>query len=137
MDNNTNHEIPISGLIYKWFLINVTAPDAVYTVSYELDKTIGFVTGIALDSNRERLLVQRGSQKIEINRQEIVPEGFLSKRLYHLPSIESHKRFLRRGGKIPVGNGVVKVDYKDTSDALAQFEPYWVLVTLDCILKDN
>ena len=65
MENNTNHEIPISGILYKWFLINVTDPDKVYTVSYELDKTIGFVTGIALDSNRERLLVQRGSQRIE------------------------------------------------------------------------
>ncbi len=137
MENKTIHEIPITGLLYKWFLINVTAPDAVYPVSYELDKTIGFITGIALDSNREKLLVQRGTQRIEVNRQEIVPEGFLSKRLYHLPSIEAHKRFLRRGGKIAVGNGIVKVDYKDTSDALAPFEPYWVLVTLDCILKDN
>ena len=137
MENNTTLQIPITGLLYKWFVINVTAPDKEYSVSYELDKTIGFITGIALDSNREKLLYQRGSQRIEVNRQEIVPEGFLSKRLYHLPSIEAHKRFLRRGGKIAVGNGIVKVDYKDTSDALAPFEPYWVLVTLDCIIKDN
>lgn len=132
-----NKDISISGLSYKWFFIQVTDPDKTYSVTYELDKTIAFVAGIGLDSNREKLLYQRGTQKIEINKQEIVPEGFLSRRLYHLPSIESHKRFLRRGGKIPVGNGIVKVEYKDTSDALAPFEPYWVLVTLDCILKDS
>jgi hypothetical protein len=135
MDNNT-HEVPITGLTYKWFDIMVTAADQVYTVTYELDKTIAFITGIGLDTNREKLLYQRGSQKIEINRQEIVPEGFLSKRMYHLPTIEAHKRFLRRGGRIPVGNGIIKVEYKDTSDALAPFEPYWIRVNLDCVLKD-
>jgi hypothetical protein len=135
MDSNT-HEVPITGLTYKWFDILVTAADQVYTVTYELDKTIAFITGIGLDTNREKLLYQRGSQKIEINRQEIVPEGFLSKRMYHLPTIEAHKRFLRRGGRIPVGNGIIKVEYKDTSDALAPFEPYWIRVNLDCVLKD-
>ncbi len=136
MDNNEN-SIPISGLLYKWFDILVTEADKTYSVTYELDKTVAYITGIGLDTNREKLLYQRGTQKIEINRQEIVPEGFLSKRLYHLPTIEAHLRFLRRGGKIPVGNGIVKVDYKDTSDALAPFEPYWIRITLDCILKDN
>lgn len=136
MDNN-EHSIPISGLLYKWFDILVTEADKTYSVTYELDKTVAYITGIGLDTNREKLLYQRGTQKIEINRQEIVPEGFLSKRLYHLPTIEAHLRFLRRGGKIPVGNGIVKVDYKDTSDALAPFEPYWIRITLDCILKDN
>lgn len=136
METNQQVPVPITGLIYKWFTIDVTVADKTYTVSYELDKTIAHITGIALDSNREKLLYARGTQKIEINRQEIVPEGFLSKRLYHLPSTEAHKRFLRRGGKIPVGNGIIKVEYKDTNDALAPFEPYKVIVTLDCLLKD-
>lgn len=136
MENNEN-SIPISGLLYKWFDIQVTEADKTYSVTYELDKTVAYITGIGLDTNREKLLYQRGTQKIEINRQEIVPEGFPSKRLYHLPTIEAHLRFLRRGGKIPVGNGIVKVDYKDTTDVLAPFEPYWIRVTLDCILKDS
>ncbi len=136
MDNNEN-SIPISGLLYKWFDIQVTEADKTYSVTYELDKTVAYITGIGLDTNREKLMYQRGTQKIEINRQEIVPEGFLSKRLYHLPTIEAHKRFLRRGDKIPAGNGIVKVDYKDTTDALAPFEPYWIRITLDCVLKDN
>ncbi len=134
---NENSNIPISGLLYKWFDIQVTEPDKTYSVTYELDKTVGFVTGIGLDTNREKLMYQRGTQKIEINRQEIVPEGFLSKRLYHLPTIEAHLRFLRRGGRIPVGNGIVKVDYKDSTDALAPFEPYWIRITLDCIIKES
>ena len=137
MENNHNGDTPISGLAFKWFDIMVTEADKVYSVTYELDKTIAFVTGIGLDSNREKLLYQRGSQKIEINKQEIVPEGFLSRRLYHIPGVEAHKRFLRRGGKIPVGNGIIKVEYKDTSDTLVQFEPYWIRITLDCLLKTN
>ena len=137
METGNKNEAQISDLSYKWFDIMVTDSGKTYTVTYELDKTISFITGIGLDSNREKLMYARGTQKIEVNRQEVVPEGFLSRRLYHLPSIEAAKRFLRRGGKIPVGNGIVKVDYTDTPDTTAPFEPYWVRVTLDCLLKDH
>ena len=51
--------------------------------------------------------------------------------------MEAHKRFYRRGIKIPVGNGIIKVEYKDTSDAIAPFEPYNIRVVLDCELKEN
>jgi hypothetical protein len=137
MENVNQKGTPISGLIFKWFDIAVTAPDQVYSVSYELDKTIAFITGIDFTTNRDKLLYQRGTHRLEINRFEVFPEGFPTKKVYHLPDVESHKRFYRRGDRIPVGNGIIKVEYKDTSDATAPFEPYTIRVVLDCELKEN
>jgi hypothetical protein len=131
------NEKPIAGLIFKWFDINVTDADKTYSVSYELDKTIGFITGIDFTTNRDKLLYQRGTHRLEVNRFEVFPEGFPTKKVYHLPDVEAHKRFYRRGIKIPVGNGIIKVEYKDTSDVAAPFEPYSIRVVLDCELKEN
>lgn len=134
----TNHSaIPITGLTYKWIDIQVTDPDKTYSVTYELDKTIAFVTGIKLSSNMEPLLYSRGSQKIEINRQEVIPEGYESKNLYNTANVSVNQRYLRRGGKIVAGNGQVKFEYKDTSDNITQFTPYRVRLDLDCELKDH
>lgn len=136
MENVNEAAKPIAGLIFKWFDINVTDADKTYTVSYELDKTIGYIMGIDFTTNRDKLMYQRGTHRLEVNRFEVFPEGFPTKKVYHLPDVEAHKRFYRRGGKIPVGNGIVKVEYKDTSDASAPFEPYNIRVVLDCELKD-
>jgi len=137
MENTNQKGTPITGLIFKWFDINVTEADKTYSVSYELDKTIGYITGIDFTTNRDKLMYQRGTHKLEVNRFEVFPEGFPTKKVYHLPDVESHKRFYRRGDRIPVGNGIVKVEYRDTSDATAPFEPYSIRVVLDCELKDN
>jgi hypothetical protein len=136
MDTTNNSEIPINGLTYKWIDIQVTTADQLYSVTYELDKTIGFVTGLKVSSNREPLLYSRGSLKVEINRQEVIPEGYESKNLYNTANVSVNDRYLRRGGKITAGNGQVKFEYKDTSDSLAPFEPYRVRLDLDCEMKD-
>jgi hypothetical protein len=136
MENKNHTEAAIGGLTYKWIDILVTDPDKTYSVIYELDKTIAFVTGIKLSSNREPLMYSRGSQKIEINRQEVIPEGYESKNLYNTANVPVNQRYLRRGGKITAGNGQVKFEYKDTSDNITQFTPYRVRLDLDCELKD-
>ena len=129
------NEIPIEGVLLKWVDILVTAPDKNYSVTIELDKTIAYIKGFQLTSNRDNLMYARGSQKIEVNRTEIVPEGYESKQLYSTANVAVNERFFRRGGRVPVGNGQVKIDYKDTSDAVAPFEPYRVRLNLDCIVK--
>ncbi len=132
---NANKDVPIEGLLLKYVDLLVTAADKTYTVTYELDKTIAFITGFQLTSNRDNLLYSRGTQKIEVNRMEIVPDGYESKQLYSTANVAVNERFFRRGGRVPVGNGQVKFSYTDTSDASASFEPYRVRLTLDCIVK--
>ncbi|HYD23024.1 MAG TPA: hypothetical protein VEB40_16185, partial [Flavipsychrobacter sp.] len=69
----------MGSIIKKRFDIQVTEADKVFSGSFELDKDISFIRGILLTSNKDDLMYYRGSQKIEINKQEIVPEGYESK----------------------------------------------------------
>ena len=133
--NKAENEVPIEGALLKWVDVLVTAPDTTYSVSYELDKTIAFIKGFQLTSSRDNLMYIRGTQKIEVNRMEIVPEGYESKQLYSTANVAVNERFFRRGGRVPVGNGIVKIEYKDTTDAAAPFEPYRVRLNLDCIVN--
>jgi hypothetical protein len=133
--DNINNEIPIEGLLLKWVEVFITEPDKTFAATLDLDKTIAFIKGFQLTSSRETLMYSRGTQKIEVNRLEIVPEGYESKQLYSTGNVPVNERFSHRGGRVPVGNGQVKIEYKDTSDAIAPFEPYRVRLNLDCVVK--
>ena len=126
--------ITIADFVKKPFSIKIDAPDTTVSATFELDKSIGFIRGILLDSNREDLMYYRGTQKIEINRLEISPEGYSTKNfmcsINCSPNVRSYDL-----GRLPVGNGQIKIDYKDTSDSRAIFEPYTVTINLDCELK--
>ena len=127
--------IPIEGLLIKWVDLNIDVQNKTYSVTYELDKSIAYIKGFQLTTNRDALLYSRGTQKIEVNKVEIVPEGYESKQLYSTPNVPVNERFFQRGGKVPVGNGQVKFEYTDTNDATVQFEPYRVRLILDCVVK--
>ena len=132
MDNNL--KVNIAGLLKKWFDIQVTDPDKTYSQTFELDKTIAFVKGVLITSNRDDLLYYRGSQKIEINRQELFPEGYETKLLQSGINCPVNARYFNTGN-MPIGNGLVKIEYKDTPDGRARFEPYRFRLYLDCELK--
>ncbi len=134
MENNNNATVNIAGTLKKWYDILVTAPDSVYSQTFELDKTILYVRGVMLSSNRDDLMYYRGSQKIEMNRQEIFPEGYESKLLQSGINCPVNTRYFDTGN-MPIGNGLVKIDYRDTSDIRAPFEPYRIRLYLDCELK--
>jgi len=123
----------MKNIVKKRFDLLITEADKMVSKTFELDKTIAFVKGILFTSDKDDLLYYRGSQKVEINKQEIFPEGYETKLLMTGINVSPNQRYYDVGD-LPVGNGAVKVDFKDTSDARTGFEPYRVSIYLKCEL---
>jgi hypothetical protein len=126
----------MSKRIKKRFDIDVAEQNAVHTKTFELDKNIIAVYGILFTSDRDDLLYYRGSNKIEINRQEIFPEGYESKLLMTGLNVSPNDRYYNLGGIAP-GNGKVKVDFKDSDEESLMYANYRVSVYLDCEVNDE
>ena len=131
-----SHAVNITNLIKKRFDILITAPDTTYSQIFELDKTIKFVKGVMLTADKDDLLYYRGSQKIEVNRFELFPEGYESKLLMSGINCSPNDRYYETG-ELPIGNAQVKMSYKDTSDGRTQFTAYRVSIYLDCELINH
>jgi hypothetical protein len=121
--------------VKKRYDIDVTAANAIHTKTFELDKTVEKVNGLLFSSDRDDLMYYRGSGKIEINSDEIFPEGYETKLLMSGLNVSPNERYYNLGGVLP-GNFKVKVEYKDTADARLQFVPYRVSIYLDVEIKD-
>lgn len=121
--------------IKKRFDINVTQQDAVASKTFDLDKNIVKVHGLVFTSDRDDLLYYRGTGKVEINRQEIFPEGYELKLLMTGLNVSPNDRYYQLGGVIP-GNGNVRVDFKDNDTAVIGFVPYRVTLYLDCEITE-
>ena len=121
--------------IKKRYDIEVTSANAIHTKTFELDKTVIKVHGVLFASDRDDLMYYRGSGKVEINSEEIFPEGYETKLLMTGLNVSPNDRFYNLGGVAP-GNFKVKVEYKDTTDARLQFAPYRVSIYLDVETKD-
>ena len=120
--------------VKKRFDISVTEPDKIFSKSFELDKNIVSVKGILFTSDKDDLLYYRGSQKVEINKEEIFPENYESKLLLSGINVSPNNRYYDLGGQ-PAGNGTIKVEYKDTEDTRAAFVPYRVSLYVECVLQ--
>lgn len=116
--------------IKKRYDIDVTSANAMHTKTFVLDKNVTAVHGILFASDRDDLMYYRGSAKIEINSDEIFPEGYETKLLMTGLNVSPNDRFYNLGG-VPPGNFKVKVEYKDTPDARLQFAAYRVSLYLD------
>jgi hypothetical protein len=125
----------MSKRVKKRYDIDVTAANAIHTKTFELDKTVEKVHGLLFSSDRDDLMYYRGSGKIEINSDEIFPEGYETKLLMSGLNVSPNERYYNLGGVLP-GNFKVKVEYKDTADARLQFVPYRVTIYLDVEIKD-
>ena len=121
--------------IKKRFDINVTESNTVHSKTFELDKNITAVHGILFTSDRDDLLYYRGSNKIEINREEVFPENYESKLIMSGLNVSPNDRYYHLGGMAP-GNGKIKVDFKDTNDNRLPFAPYRVSLYLDCEISE-
>jgi hypothetical protein len=121
--------------IKKRYDIDVTSAGVIHTKTFELDKTVQKIHGILFASDRDDLMYYRGSAKLEINSEEIFPEGYESKLLMTGLNVSPNDRFYNLGG-IPPGNFKVKVEYKDTADARLAFTGYRVSLYLDVEVKD-
>lgn len=124
----------MSKRIKKRYDIEVTAANAIHTKTFELDKTVEKVHGILFASDRDDLMYYRGSGKVEINSDEIFPEGYETKLLMSGLNVSPNDRFYNLGG-VPPGNFKVKVEYKDTPDSRLQFANYRVSIYLDVEIK--
>ena len=120
--------------VKKRFDISVTEPDKIFSKSFELDKNIVSVKGILFTSDKDDMLYYRGSQKVEINKEEIFPENYESKLLLSGINVSPNNRYYDLGSQ-PAGNGTIKVEYKDTDDTRAAFVPYRVSLYVECVLQ--
>lgn len=122
-------------IIKKRFDILVT--EALQTVSqtFELDKNITHVKGILITSDKEDLIYYRGSQRIEINKGEIVPENYESKLLMSGINLSPNHRYYEIGD-MPAGNGHVRITFTDREDNRIPFELYRVSLYLNCLQTD-
>lgn len=127
--------VNMAATVKKRFDLNIAGADTTVSQIFELDKTIAFVKGVLLTSNRDDLMYYRGSAKIEVNRQEVFPEGYECKLLQSGINCPVNERYFDTGN-LPIGNGQVKLTYNDVTDARAAFEPYRISIYLDCELKE-
>lgn len=125
----------MSKRVKKRYDIDVTAANALHTKTFELDKTVEKIHGVLFSSDRDDLVYYRGSGKVEINSDEIFPEGYETKLLMSGLNVSPNERYYNLGGVAP-GNFKVKVEYKDTADARLLFVPYRVSIYLDVEIKD-
>lgn len=123
--------------VRKSFDIQVPQAGATVTELFELEKSIIAIKGLLLTSDRDDLLYYQGSQRIEINKEEIFAEGYASKLLMSGINVSPNERYFDLEGMDP-GNGQIKIEYKDTPNAqLAQNQPaYTVSLYLDCIMEE-
>ena len=120
-------------IIRKRFDIQVTEANKTYKEDFELEKHTRLVRGILVTSDRDDLLYYRGSQKIELNNEELFPEDYESKLLLSGLNVPPNKRYYFIGDLEP-GNGIIEMDYTDTDHAKAPFEPYRVSLYVEYII---
>lgn len=124
----------MNNIVKKRFDITISAEGEIVSKTFELDKTITAVRGVLVSSDRDDLLYYRGSQKLEINREEFFPENYESKLIMSGINVPPNSRYYDLGS-VPPGNGIIKIDYIDTPNNITtMFSPYRVSYYFDCII---
>lgn len=122
--------------VKKRFDIQVTEANKTVSKTFELDKNIKTVKGVLITSDKDDLLYFRGTQKIEINKEEFFPENYESKLLMSGVNVPPKQRYYDLGNANP-GNGSVKVTFTDSDDMRSDFRAYRVSLYLDCEMEDE
>lgn len=122
--------------VKKRFDINVTEAGAIHSKTFELDKSITAIHGLLFTADRDDLMYYRGSQKVEINKEEIFPENYESKLLMSGLNVSPNERYYKING-LPPGNGKIKVEYKDSNDDRLPFANYRISIYLDCEIPEQ
>lgn len=112
-------------IIKERFDLKITTEGGVTKGEFQLDSNAESVYGIAVTSDFEELLYYRGSQKIQVNDQELFPDNFESKLLMSGLAVAPNQR-VAKVGLVPSGNGKIEIWYKDTDSDKASFEAYTV-----------
>lgn len=124
-------------LVDKVFSFVVDTEGAQVNKKFDLDKNVKIVRGILLSSDKPNFLFYRGSQRIEISGDELFPEDFESKILMSGLAVPPDQKYRSLGDGVIAGNGEVKIQYKDNSNAAAPFpaDSYKVYLILQCEMK--
>lgn len=122
--------------VKKRFDILVTAANTIQSKVFELDKDILSIKGILVTADKDELLYYRGTQKIEINKEEFFPDNYESKLLMSGVNVAPNQKYYDIGS-VPPGNGQIKVDYTDTDDGRTVFAPYRVSIYVSCEREDG
>lgn len=122
--------------IRKRFDLQVAAANSNVNQTFDLEKSIVAIKGLLMASSRDDMLYFRGSQRIEINKEEIFPEGYESKLLMSGINCPPNKRFYDLNN-FPPGNGQVKIEFTDADDGRTVFAAYRVSLYLDCVMDDE
>jgi hypothetical protein len=117
----------------KKFNLLVTTANSTVSQTFELEKTIVSIKGLLVNSNYNDLLYYRGSQRIEINKDEIFPDGYDSQLLMSGINLPPNERYYDLEGMKP-GSGIVRIDYTDADDGRTAFTPYRVSLHLDVLM---
>lgn len=117
------------------FDIQITEANKTVSKSFELDKNIKSIKGVLVTSNRDELMYHRGTQKIEINKEEYFPENYESKLLMSGMNVAPNQRYYSLGNVNP-GNGNINLTYTDSDDGLTTFSPYRVSLYVDTERED-
>lgn len=115
---------------YKEFDVTVSAEGETVKKTFEVDKSVKNVQFVSIVSNRPDLVYYRGSLRLEINKEEIFPEGFSACRLVSSPNVKPDERRWPLG-EFPSGNGLIKIEYTDAPDGRTVFAPYIVTLCVD------
>jgi len=114
----------------KNFDVLVTAAGQSIKKTFELDKSVKTILRYTLLSNREDLMYYRGAFGLDINKDEVIEEGYSVKLIMCWASVAADLR-LKSMGRKEAGNGLINFQYTDTSDGLTVFQPYTVTLHLE------
>lgn len=113
-------------IIKERFIVEITKGDDVTKATFEIDSNATNVFGILLTGSDDNSLFYRGSQKIQLNDQELFPEDFESRLLMSGMGVSPNNRVVEIG-QVSRGNGKLEVWYKDQKSPKAlAFKPYTV-----------
>ena len=122
--------------VKKRFDLQVTAANQSFVKEFELDKIIKNVKGILVTSDKDDLLYYRGSQRIEINKEEYFPDQYETKLLMSGINVPPNLRYYNLGNINP-GNGNIKITFQDADDGRTVFTSYRVSLYVDCEFDDS
>jgi hypothetical protein len=120
----------------KEFDIQITQANATVKQTFEVDKSVKNLCAVMLVSNRPDLIVYRGSLRLEINKEEILPDGFSASRLFSGIVVKPNDRPYDIG-KNPAGNGLIKIEYTDADDGRTIFAAHTVTLCVDGEREDT
>ena len=112
-------------ILKERFDIIVDAPNKTVKGEWELDRNADVLFGVAITSDNEEMVYYRGTQKMQVNDQELFPEEFESKLLMSGLGVSPNHRMVKIG-KVDTGNNRVEVWYTDQDHPKTRFIPYRV-----------